>query len=172
MGPELKKLESPSAGTGLETPGQQCPPNEGTWDQGRTTADGFLTVGVDSNRGNIFSPTTKSVDTRAGTKSTKITADITFLEQGHKPRDEKKGSKENKQFDPGGKGEKAPLWNAAVTLPFLSVESVGSWETHRLQRQKGPDGSNIGSTISCRGCFLWHSSSSNNYLKAPQLVVV
>ena len=29
MGPELEELESPSAGTGLETPGQQCPPNEG-----------------------------------------------------------------------------------------------------------------------------------------------
>ena len=54
MGPELEELESPSAGTGLETPGQQCPPNEGTWDQGRTTASGFLTAGVDSNQeGNI-----------------------------------------------------------------------------------------------------------------------
>ena len=30
MDPELKELEPPSAGTGLETPGQQCPPNEGT----------------------------------------------------------------------------------------------------------------------------------------------
>ena len=29
MDPELKELESPSAGTGLETPGQQYPPNEG-----------------------------------------------------------------------------------------------------------------------------------------------
>ena len=34
MGPELEELEPPSAGTGLETPGQQYPPNEGTWDQG------------------------------------------------------------------------------------------------------------------------------------------
>ena len=32
MGPELEKLESSSAGTGLETPGQQCPPNEGVWE--------------------------------------------------------------------------------------------------------------------------------------------
>ena len=46
MGLELKELEPPSPGTGLETPGQQCPPNAGTWDQGRTTADGFLTAGV------------------------------------------------------------------------------------------------------------------------------
>ena len=29
MGPELEKLKSPSASTGLNTPGQQCPPNEG-----------------------------------------------------------------------------------------------------------------------------------------------
>ena len=34
MDPERAELESPLAGTGLETPGQQCPPNEGTWDQG------------------------------------------------------------------------------------------------------------------------------------------
>ena len=55
--PELKELELPSAGTGLETPGQQCPPNEGTWETGRTTADGFLTVGVGSNQGgDISSP--------------------------------------------------------------------------------------------------------------------
>ena len=41
MDQERGELESPSAGTGLETSGQQCPPNEGTWHQGRTTADGF-----------------------------------------------------------------------------------------------------------------------------------
>ena len=35
-----------------------------------------------------------------------------------KPRD-KTTSEENKQFDPGGKGEKAPLWNAAVILSFF-----------------------------------------------------
>ena len=35
-----------------------------------------------------------------------------------KPRD-KTTSKENKQFDPGGKGEKTPLWNAAVILFFF-----------------------------------------------------
>ena len=34
MDPELKGLESPSGGTGLETPGQQCPRNEGTWETG------------------------------------------------------------------------------------------------------------------------------------------
>ena len=124
MGPELKELESPSAGTGLETRGQQCPPNEGTWDQGRTTASSILTAGVGSNQGGSISSPTESGDTRAGNKSTRITADITFLQEGHKPR-----SEENKQFDPGGKGEKAPSWNAAVTLLSFSGES---WEAHCL----------------------------------------
>ena len=120
--PELEELESPSAGTGLKTPVQQCPPNEGTWEQGRTTANGFLTAGVDSNQGgNFFSTTTESVDTRASEKSTSITADSTILQQGHKPR-----SEENKQFDSGGKGKKSPPWNAAVTLLYFSAES---WET-------------------------------------------
>ena len=118
MDPERAELESSSAATGLETPGQ-CPPNEGTWDQGRTTATGFLTAGVGSNQGgNIFSPTTESVDTRAGNKSTRTTADITFMQQGRKPR-----SEENKQFHLGGKGEKAPPWNAAVILLFGGGES-------------------------------------------------
>ena len=46
-------------------------------------------------------------------------ADITFLQQGHKPKSKDNGSEENKQFDPGGKGEKASLWNATVTLPLF-----------------------------------------------------
>ena len=124
MGPELKELKSSSAGTGLETPGQQCPPNEGTREKGRTTASGFLTAGVGSNQGGGISSPTESGDTRAGNKSTRITTDITFLQQGHKPR-----SKENKQFDPGGKGEKVPPWNAAVTLLSFSGES---WEAPGL----------------------------------------
>ena len=59
MNPERGKLEPPSAGTGPEASGQQCPPNEGTWKKGRTIADGYSFVGMGSNRGgNIFSPTT------------------------------------------------------------------------------------------------------------------
>ena len=49
MGPELKELESPSVGTGLETPGQQCPLNEGIWETGRTTPSGILSAGVGTN---------------------------------------------------------------------------------------------------------------------------
>ena len=36
MDPELEELKSPSAGTGLKTPGHQCPPNEGIWETGPT----------------------------------------------------------------------------------------------------------------------------------------
>ena len=50
MGPELEELESPSAGTGLETPEQQCPPNEGILETRRTTAFGILIAGVASSQ--------------------------------------------------------------------------------------------------------------------------
>ena len=39
-----------------------------------------------------------------------------------------KGNEENKQFDPGGKGEKPPPWNAAVMVFFLSWGNFGPWE--------------------------------------------
>ena len=107
MDPERGELDSSSAGTGLKTPGQQCPPNEGTWETGRTTADGILTAGVGSNQGGNISSPMEHVGTLAGTAATP------------EKRRHKTTSEENKQFDPGGKGEKAPLWNAAVTLPFL-----------------------------------------------------
>ena len=65
MDPELDELKSSSAGTGPKTPGQQCPPNEEIWKQGRTTANGFLTAGVDpSQGGRIPSPPERSTSTR------------------------------------------------------------------------------------------------------------
>ena len=51
MNPEPTELESPSASTGLETPGQQCLPNEGTWETGRTIKVGYLLVGMVSSQG-------------------------------------------------------------------------------------------------------------------------
>ena len=125
MDPKLKELESSSAGTGPETPGQQCPPNKGAWKKGRTTADGFLTAGVGSNQGGNISSPTEHVGTRAGTAATP------------EKRRHKTTCKESKQFDPDGKGEKAPLWNAAVTL-FFSGESVGPH----------------GRLVACASCFL------------------
>ena len=133
MDPGRGELKSSSARTDLETPGQQCPPNEGTWGQGRTTADGFLAAGVGSNQGGNISSPTECVDTRASTKSTATFAGIssptghvgtlagtaaTPAKCGHKTI-----SEENKQFDPGGKGEKATPWNAAVTLLSFCGES-------------------------------------------------
>ena len=131
MDPKRGKLESSSAGTGLITPGQQCLPNEGTWETGRTATDGFLAASVGSNQGgNISSPTE-----RVGTTKSTTFADIssptkhvgTRARTAATPakRRHKTISEENKQFDPGGKGEKAPPWNAAVTLLSFSGES---WE--------------------------------------------
>ena len=135
MYPERGELEPPSTGTGLETPGQQCPPNEGTRKKGPPIADGYSLVGMRSNQErDISSPTTERVDTRA----VRTTANITFLQQGHKPKDKNKGGEEKKQFDPGGKGEKAPLWNAGVTSIFLF-----------LGRALG-----YGRLVACASCFF------------------
>ena len=68
INPEPAEVESPSAATGLETPGQQCPPNGET---GRTTADDYLLVGIGSNQGGDTSSPTESVGTRAGTATTR-----------------------------------------------------------------------------------------------------
>ncbi|CAN0426820.1 unnamed protein product [Ascophyllum nodosum] len=114
MDPELTGLESSLAGTGLKTPEQQCSPNERTWEKGRTIADGYLLVGMGPNQGGDISSPMEHVSTRARTAA-----------KPAKLRD-KTTSKENKQFDPGGKGEKASLWNAAVILSFfLLVEALG-----------------------------------------------
>ena len=58
----------------------------------------------------ISSPT-EHISTLAGTAATPA------------KRKHKIISKESKQFDPGGKGEKAPPWNTAVTLLSFSGES-------------------------------------------------
>ena len=118
MNPEPTELESPSAGTGLETPGQQCPPNGET---GRTTADGYLLIGMGSKHGGDTSSPTERVGTRAGktTTTTSAASNIIFLQRGRKPKD-KTSREENKQFDPGGKGEKPLPWNVAeMVLVFF-----------------------------------------------------
>ena len=111
MDPERGELESPSAGTGLETPVQQCPPNEGILETGRATADGFLTAGVGPNLRKHTSPTTERVDTRAVRTTTATFADISSPTEHvdtragtaaiPAKRRHKTTSEENKQFDPG-----------------------------------------------------------------------
>ena len=118
MNPEPTELESPSTGTGLETPGQQCPPNGETWETGRTIAEGYLLVGMGSNQGGDSSSPTEHVSTRAGTTTTPANSSNTiFRKVSYKPRD-KTPSEENKQFDSDGKGKKPPPWNAAVMISF------------------------------------------------------
>ena len=92
---ERDEIESPSAGTGLVTPGQQCHP---IWETGRTTADGVLTAGVGSNQGGDTSSPTERVDTRAGTKITTTSAasNTVSLQARSKPQDKKTLSEENK----------------------------------------------------------------------------
>ena len=51
MDPGMEELTSSSTSTGLNTPGQLSPPNEGVWETGRIIADGILTAGVNSSQG-------------------------------------------------------------------------------------------------------------------------
>ena len=116
---ELEELTSSSAGTGLNTPGQESPPNEGVWETGRITADSILTAGVNSSQGGRTpSPPERST-------STVTVADIHSTAATPPKRRHKTSSEENKQFDPGGRGEQAPPWKAAVPLPFFSWSDAG-----------------------------------------------
>ena len=120
MDPRMKEeLTSSSANTGLNTPGQQSPPNEGVWETGRITADSFLTAGVNSSQGGRTpSPPERSTSTRTF-------ADIFSTTAIQENRRLKTFNELNKPFDPGGRGEKAPPWNAAVPLPFYSCGKAG-----------------------------------------------
>ena len=119
MSQELEELTSSSTSTGLNTPGQLSPPNEGVWETGRITADSFLTAGVNSSQGGRTpSPTERSASTRTF-------ADIFSTAAIQENRRLKTFNELNKPFDPGGRGEKAPPWNAAVPLPFYSCGKAG-----------------------------------------------
>ena len=120
MSQELEELTSSTINsTGLNTPGQLSPPNEGVWETGRITADSFLTAGVNSSQGGRTpSPTERSASTR-------FFADIFSTAAIQENRRLKTFNELNKPFDPGGRGEKAPPWNAAVPLPFYSCGKAG-----------------------------------------------
>ena len=119
MSQELEELTSSSTSTGLNTPGQLSPPNEGVWETGRITADSFLTAGVNSSQGGRTpSPPERSTSTR-------MVARISSTAATPPKRRHKTSSEENKQFDPGGRGEQAPPWKAAVPLLFFSWSDAG-----------------------------------------------
>ena len=114
MSQELEELTSSSTSTGLNTPGQLSPPNEGVWETGRITADSFLTAGVNSSQGGRTpSPTERSASTRTF-------ADIFSTAAIQENRRLKTFNELNKPFDPGGRGEKAPPWNTRLYL-YLSI---------------------------------------------------
>ena len=120
MDSELEELKSSLAGTGLNTPGQQCPPNEGIRETGRTTASGTLTAGASSSKKiNISSSTERAT-------STVTVAGISSNAATPSKRRHKTFNEENQQFDPGGQRENAPPWDAAVTLPFFFGGELGS----------------------------------------------
>ena len=114
MDPGMEELTSSSTSTGLNTPGQLSPPNEGVWETGRIIADGILTAGVNSSQGGR-TPSPPERATRMVTAADILLAAATPPKRRHKT-----SSELNKPFDPGGRGEKAPPWNAAVPLPFFS----------------------------------------------------
>ena len=99
---ELGKLKSSSAVTGLNTPGQQCPPNEGIRETGKTTASGILmTAGAGPGRGENISSTERA--TRMVT-----VANISSIAATLSKRRLKTFNELNKPFGPGGREEKAP----------------------------------------------------------------
>ena len=109
MNPEPTELEPPSAGPGLETPGQQCPPREETWETGTNHRRRLFAHWHGFESGGYTSPPTERVGTRAGTATTPENSSNTIIRKASpKPKDKDKCSEENKQFDPGGKGEKPP----------------------------------------------------------------
>ena len=68
----------------------------------------------------------ESVDTRASQESTTTTvAGTSSIAATPSKRRLKTSSEENKQFDPGGRGEQATPWKAAVPLPFFSGSDAG-----------------------------------------------
>ena len=115
MGQELEELKSSSAGTGPETPEQQCPPTEGIWETGKTTASGMLTAGVGPSRGENISSTERA--TRMVT-----VADISSIAATPSKRKHKTFNEENKQFYPGGQAEKAHLGTRMYSTSFFGGE--------------------------------------------------
>ena len=104
MDPEQDQLESPWAGTSLETPGQQCPPNGEIWKTERTVADNYLLVGVGSSQGGDTSPPTERVGTRAGTAKHRQIHQTPFSgRQAANPKTRIKAAKRTRNLTPEGK---------------------------------------------------------------------
>ena len=123
IGPELEELKSSSAGTGLKMPGQQCPPNEGIWEQGRTTANGFLTAGVDTAKGEESLHRRKAWTRGPVKRVQELRQTPPSCSRATNPQAKKTSSSTPVER---WKRREGPPWNAAVTLLSFSAES---WET-------------------------------------------
>ena len=109
MDPERRELESSSTGTGLEAHGQQCLSN---WEMERTIVDDCSLVDGSSGLGRtIFSLEDFGIGMQpdSQTSTSFASSKIDCPQMSRKPEDTKElANKENKQFDPGGKGGKSP----------------------------------------------------------------
>ena len=126
MNPELGGLESSSAGTGSEAPGQQCLSN---WEMERTTVDDCSLVDGSSD----FGETTFSLEefvietqTDSQTLASFASSKVICQKMTRKPKDKKLANKENKQFDPGEKVGKPSLWKADVHV-LLFLGDAWAW---------------------------------------------
>ena len=109
MYPERGQLKSPSAGTGFETPRQQCLPN---WETRRTTVDGCLLAGVSLDLGgNVFPLEELGIGIQTDSRTPKYFASskTAFLQMSRKPGNNEPTGGKNKKFDPGRKEGEPPL---------------------------------------------------------------
>ena len=115
---ELGNLKSSSAVTGLNTPGQQCPPNEGI----RETDKNYRLWHLARRRGS--KPRRKYF--KHGTSDKDGNGCRHLFDSCYPVKTKAQDiQRRKKQFDPGGRGEKAPPWNAAVPLPFFFWGEAG-----------------------------------------------
>ena len=79
--------------------------------------------------GKTFSPMERVIGTRTGSVTTTPVASpkTAVLQTRRKPKDKKKDSEENKQFDPGGEGEDPPPWKAGIPVLFSFLRGIWAW---------------------------------------------
>ena len=133
MSQELEELTSSSTGTGLNTPGQQCPPNEGVWETGRIIANGILSAGVDSSKsvdsskgGNISSP----MESTERATRTRTVARISSTAATPPKRRHKTSQRRKQAVRPGWKRRAGPALESGCTSTFLFLERC--WEASCL----------------------------------------
>ena len=127
MDPERGQLESSSAGTGFETPGQRCLPN---LEMGRIPGDGCLLVGVSPNlEGNTFSLTELVIGTRTDSQTSTPSASskTVFLQMSRKPGNSEPASEETSSLTPVDKGRSHRFEKRMNWYSFLFLGELWAW---------------------------------------------